>query len=283
MEESSVIVTKIEEQKKNKERCNIYINGDFAFSCSKEIVFKFKLKENTEILMSEIRQSLIENNFLMCRETALNIIEKSYKSEKEIRDKLQSKGYDLKSIDKSIEFLKSYNYLDDEKYSELYIKEKIKTQGKNKIKYSLIKKGISEETIKSHLELINNDVQYDTARSLAEKKYALLIKEENDIRKIYKKLGEYLIRNGFDSEIVNEVLDKIVDKDNIIQQNSVSQEKCNIKDIALKRYNIIIKSEKDKNKIYKKLSDYLLRRGFLYEDIKIIIKNIINNDGGIDE
>jgi SOS response regulatory protein OraA/RecX len=42
--------------------------------------------------MSEIKQSLIENNFLMCRETALNIIEKSYKSEKEIRVKIQKTG-----------------------------------------------------------------------------------------------------------------------------------------------------------------------------------------------
>lgn len=279
MEESLTIVTKIEEQKKNKNRCNVYINGEFSFACSKEIVYKYKLKENCAVKIADIKHALVENNYLNCKETALNIIERSYKSEKEIRDKLQSKGYDIKSIDKSIEFLKSYNYVDDERYAELYIKEKMKTQGKNKIKYSLIKKGLPEELIKSKLEVIGYNNQYDTAKALADKKYSLLIKEENDIRKIYKKLGDTLIRNGFDSEIVNEILDKVVCKEDIIPQNSILQNETDIKDIALKRYNIIIKSEKDEIKIYKKLMDYLLRRGFLYEDIKIIIKDLVNNGG----
>lgn len=282
MEEILSIITKIEEQKKNKDRCNIYINGEYAFSCNKEIAYRYKLKENSAIKIADIKHALIENNYLSCKDTALNIIERSYKSEKEIREKLQSKGYDEKSIDKSIDFLKSYNYLDDVKYVELYIKEKIKTQGKNKIKYSLLRKGISEEIVKAKLELIDNDIQYTAAEIMAKKKYTLLVKEEKDIRKLYKKLGEFLMRNGYDGDLVKEILAKVVNKDDIKEQNSVTEQVSDINDIALKRYSIIIKSEKDENKIYKKLMDYLLRRGYLYEDIKIIVKDIIKN-GGINE
>ncbi len=45
-------------------------------------------------------------------------------------------------------------------------------------------------------------------------------------------------------------------------------------DIASKRLNIIIKSESDNKKQYKKLHDYLLRRGYKYDEIKAVLKEI---------
>ena len=42
-------VTEIEIQKNNTERVNIYINNEFAFPCSSELVYKYGLQKGKEI------------------------------------------------------------------------------------------------------------------------------------------------------------------------------------------------------------------------------------------
>ena len=95
----------------------------------------------------------------------------------------------------------------------------------------------------------------DIAYKLGEKKYKLLCKSENSILKLKKKLGDYLLRNGYNFEIVNEVLNKLVveedDKEVIEETSSDFDELMNI---ASKRFNIITKSENDSKKQYKKTS-----------------------------
>ena len=74
-----------------------------------------------------------------------------------------------------MDFLKQYKFIDDEKFTETYIKDKLKSQGKNRIKYSLLNKGIDEELIKEKLSYIDNDDEENVALKLAQKKYKILI------------------------------------------------------------------------------------------------------------
>lgn len=53
---------------------------------------------------------------------------KTYKTEKELRDKLTEKGFEEDTIKRAIEFLKEYNLLNDEKYAEMYIKDRLRSQ-----------------------------------------------------------------------------------------------------------------------------------------------------------
>ena len=43
------IITKIEVQKRNKDRSNIYIDNEYAFSLSNELVYKEGLKTDEKI------------------------------------------------------------------------------------------------------------------------------------------------------------------------------------------------------------------------------------------
>lgn len=203
-------ITKIESQKKGIERVNIYVDGEFAFSCSTEIVYSEGLKSGIALDSDKLGEIVSEDEYLRCKNSALNMLEKSYKSEKEVRDKLSGKGYEERTIERVMEFLKKYNFVDDTKYAEMYIKEKIKTDGMSKIKYSLMRKGICENIIKDKLEQVRPEAILAAAEELAEKKYSLLIKNESDTRKIYKKLGEYLMRKGYSWNESKTVLRKIL-------------------------------------------------------------------------
>ena len=180
-----------------------------------------------------------------------------------------------------MDFLKQYKFIDDEKFTETYIKDKLKSQGKNRIKYSLLNKGIDEELIKEKLSYIDNDDEENVALKLAEKKYKILIKNENDIRKINKKIGDYLVRSGYNLDVVRNTLNNVVkeeisDLNKTETENQSEDEDINkLYELAEKRYSIIIKSESDKKKIYKKLGDYLLRRGYSWDKVKSVLSSII--------
>lgn len=279
------IITKIEVQKRNKDRVNIYINNEFSFSCSAELVYIHNLSKEEVVDVNSLAEIVEEDNYIKCKNTSLKMIEKSYKTEKQIIDKLVQKEYQDKIIKRTIEFLKQYSFIDDIKYVQMYVKDKMSSQGKNKIKYALISKGINEEIVNEELKHIDDTLEESSALKLAEKKYNILLKSEKDLRNINKKLREYLARKGYNLDIIQKVLNSIVKVDlhDYSEEKSYKEVKNDIDEmheLAEKRYKILIKSEGDSRKIYKKLGDYLLRRGYSWSSIKPVLNNIIEGFDG---
>ena len=76
------IITKIEIGKRNKERVNIYIDEEYAFSISAELVYKENLKVKDKIDIEALKKLADEDNYLKCKNSALRTIEKTYNSER---------------------------------------------------------------------------------------------------------------------------------------------------------------------------------------------------------
>ncbi|MBC2579781.1 recombination regulator RecX [Clostridium sp. DJ247] len=283
MNNKDKVITKVEQQKKNKDRVNIFVNDEFLLGCSIELVYTHNLIKGKKVDVEYLKELVDEDNYIKCKNSALKIIERSYKTEKQVLDKLVQKEYDEKTIFKAINFLKQYNLLNDEKYVEMYVKDKLKSYGRNKIKYDLIRKGISEELINSYLGNVDYNTEKNAALKLAQKKYRIIAKSETDSRKIYKKLGDYLARNGYNFDVIEKVLHKVINEDiSSISEDEAATIRINkeigtLYELAEKRYRIIMKSECDNKKAYKKLSEYLLRRGYSWEDIKLVLKSIVEN------
>ncbi|MDY6226418.1 MAG: recombination regulator RecX [Clostridium sp.] len=207
------VITKIEVQKRNKDRSNVYIDNDYAFSLSNELVYKEGLKVNEKIDIERIKTIAKEDNYIKCKTTALRIVEKSYKSEKELVDKLILKGYDNESINKTINVLKEYNFINDENYVKMYVKDKLKQVGKKKIKYDLAKKGISDKIIDEEIYNIDSEYEKNTAYNLAIKKYNTIAKREADRFKLSQKLYRFLLSKGYSYDIVSSVVKEITKVD----------------------------------------------------------------------
>lgn len=202
-------ITKIEVQKKNKERVNLFLDEEYAFSLSMELIYKEGLKKNQEIDAKRLELLAEEESIIRCKNSALKTIERSFKTEKEIIEKLKEKGYGDNAINKSIEFLKEYNFIDDINYTKAYINDKLNSFGSQKIKYALIQKGISKEIVEEALADSNKDNERKTAFNLAKKKLDIIRKRENDKYTISGKLYRYLISKGYGYDIVNEVVKEV--------------------------------------------------------------------------
>ncbi|MFT5874393.1 MAG: regulatory protein [Clostridium sp.] len=283
----SAIITRIEVQKKNKNRVNIYMNDEFAFACDAQLVYIHNITKGRTMEKENLEDIVNEDNYIKGKNAALHFLERSFKSAKQVVDKLTFKEFDVKTIDRVMEFLKQYDFVNDERFVELFIKEKIKCNGKNKIKFALLKKFLPKELIKEGLDKITSEEQMEIALKLGEKKIVTLSKSEKDTKKLYKKTSDYLARSGYDYEIIKEVLAKVTQKDDSdeyeegeIPEDTYEKDYDKLCELASKRYNILIKSEHTKIKLYKKLGDYLLRRGFKWEQIKKVLRDLIN---GIDD
>ncbi|MBM6838456.1 recombination regulator RecX [Clostridium saudiense] len=207
------IITKLEIGKRNKERINVYIDDEFAFSLSAEIVYKENLAPKQVIDIEKLTRLSREDEFMKCKNSALKIVERSYKTEKEIFNKLIAKEYSKESINRVIEFLIEYNLINDRNYVKMYVKDKLKSQGKNKIKYNLKRKGISDELINEELSKIDYDDSKDGAIILAQKKYNELQRRESDKYKLSQKLYRFLISKGYNYDLASDVMKEVIKRD----------------------------------------------------------------------
>ena len=124
------------------------------------------------------------------------------RTEKEMIIKLQSYGYTEDIIEKVLVTLKGYKYIDDEKYTQSYIKDgkKFKRYGKIRIRYDLEKKGIALNIIDMYLD---EDGDVENAKHHLNKK----IRDNTELdKKTRDKLYAYLLRKGFSHSCVQSAL-----------------------------------------------------------------------------
>ena len=203
------IITKIEQQKNNEDRVNIYVNGEFFTAIFKELVFTFNLKKGDEIDEDNLKSILSDEMYLKAKNKALNILSKADQSEKKIREKL-STDFEENTIDKVIEFLKRNNFINDNLLAQKIINTNLNLNkcGKNRIKQNLYNKGIDSSTINKAISDIDNEAEFENAMYLAKKRYERIKNE--DKRKIYQKLSQHLAYKGFNYDIIKRVLNKLL-------------------------------------------------------------------------
>ena len=106
------IITKIEAQKKNTDRVNIYINDEFFMSVFTELVYTFNLKKGMEINKENLKTLLDDDMYIKAKNKALNILSKADQSEKKIKEKLSSE-FEEHTIEKVLDFLRNNKFIDD--------------------------------------------------------------------------------------------------------------------------------------------------------------------------
>jgi len=197
-----MIVTKIEQQKRDENKYNIFIDGQFVFSLIMQDILFFKLKEGSEV--SEETYTYIKDTviYVKAQDRALKYLGYKKRTEKEIVRKLKEYEYDDEITDRVIKFLEKYKYLNDLEYAESYIRQaqRLNPKGKTDIRYKLKKLGISDDNIEK--AFMNEEFEeLDETMKVLEKK--LNGKSSINLRE-NKKIQEFLLRRGFSYGIIKE-------------------------------------------------------------------------------
>jgi len=216
-------ITKIEYQKKNKDRVSIYLDDNYAFGVDLNIMIKYSLAKNMELEDDFIREILKAEEEINAYNYAISVLSRTAKSEKQLRQKMLDKGYDAQFIENAIIKLKKQKYIDDEAYSESFINSKINVSkdGKLKIKEALYNKGIDKQIIADKLSEISNDEEIKRAYMLGTKKLRSI--KEEDARKKRLKLTNYLINKGFEYSTVKKAVSKLQGSNDFDELNNFDE------------------------------------------------------------
>lgn len=203
-------ITDITPQKDN-DRVNIFIDGNFAFGLSIEIAYKYNLEIDMEIDKNYIDDVLKVEEQNKANNYAIKLLSYRWRSEKEIRDKMNEKDYEVDVIDTTINYLYDQNLLNDKRFAETFVRDKINFNkwGSYRIKQELYMKGISNNIIDEILEEYC-DSEYDMAMTLANKKISSY--KNDDRNSVYRKLGGFLQRKGYSYDVVSKVLKELIEK-----------------------------------------------------------------------
>lgn len=200
-------ITKIEAQKKDKHRYNIFIDGSFAFGLYEDSVLKYGLRSGDELNEEKIIEMREFDEFGYGKKAAYSFLAYKPRSKKDLVKKLKQKKISDNIIDDIIELLEKQKYLNDEIYARNYLEDKLSSKpiGKRLAKMKLLEKGIDKELIESAInENYSEDKEFELAAKLMEK-YEKKVKFKDQADK-KNKCYRYLISKGFDYETAGRVL-----------------------------------------------------------------------------
>ncbi|MEO6681491.1 MAG: regulatory protein RecX [Ginsengibacter sp.] len=128
----------------------------------------------------------------------------------EVKTKLYSFGLNKDEVEEIVYLLITENYLNEERFAIMYAggKFRMRQWGKNKIRQSLKQKQISDYCIKKALNEIDEEDYRKTFFKLAEQKIESLKKEKNIFIK-KRKLQDYLIQKGYETNLIMEVVNSL--------------------------------------------------------------------------
>lgn len=197
------LITKIEPQAKNKDRVNIFLDGEFKLGCSLELAMVNHLKVNTEISDEQLEKLVFENEKGQALNKAVTLLGKNLKTRRQMRTYLNDKGYSKNIVDYVIDKLSEYNYINDINYATIYIKSVKNKYGKLKIINNLRQKGISEKDIDEVMQEFESDTQ--SILTLAQKYMKNKEINQDNMAKLYR----HLLSKGFGYDEVNSIVRSI--------------------------------------------------------------------------
>lgn len=194
-----MVVTNIEKSVKGKFK--IYIDKEYHFWLYEIELSLYHLEENTEI-GSEVYKELYNTVLKRAKKKAMDLLKFMDRTERELIIKLKQQDYNESIISDVMAYIKSFHYIDDERYAQNYISLKKDTKSKRQIYAELAQKGIDEKLIE---QVLNEEY--------ASEDYAIqkaIRKKVNDVNALSKeekeKLAASLYRKGFETELIKKYL-----------------------------------------------------------------------------
>ena len=194
-------ITRLEPQKKNPQRYNVYLDGEFAFGISRAAAPW--LEEGNQLSQQKVNDLQKKDQFEVAYQRALNFLSYRIRSEKEIRQNLNKHEIPGEIIDGVLDRLRASSLVDDLEFATQWVENRIqfKPRGKRALSSELFLKGIPDQIIEDALADLNEE---ELAIKLAHKKISKLT--GLDEIAFQNKLSGFLTRAGFPYHINKEVI-----------------------------------------------------------------------------
>ncbi len=219
-----------------------------------DVIVEYRILKDKELEIDVFEKVLDSANMNKWFNKTLNFLSFKDRTIKEVKDYLEKNEAIASHIEEITNKLINMRLLNDEEYACKYLEEIIrKKKGLKYFKYQLTNKGVSSNIIEKVASNYPVELIIDELIPVIQKQQEKLYTYPINIQK--QKINDKLLRDGFSSNIINQVLNKIKWTEDIKKRLISEIEK-------------IKKQTDDESKIIKKL----LSKGYTYQDIKKYLK-----------
>ncbi|MBM4428262.1 MAG: hypothetical protein FJ031_13665 [Chloroflexi bacterium] len=197
-------ITALQVQKKNPNRVNIHLDGEFAFGLAR--ITAAWLKVGDTLSDEKIASLQVEDSQERALQQALLFLSYRVRSEKEIRQNLQKHEFPEEVIETTLEKLRASNLANDPEFARVWGENRniFRPRSRRAVTMELRQKGLDDETVQAAVSNMDEDaLAYESALKRANR---LKGQEWGEFR---KKLSEYLARRGFPYSVIAPVVTRI--------------------------------------------------------------------------
>ena len=197
-------ITALEVQKKNPNRVNIHLDGEFAFGLAR--IVAAWLRVGQELSEQKIEQLIAEDARERAFQQSMLFLSYRARSESEIRKNLRKHEIPEAVIDQTIERLRQDGLANDDQFAQAWVENRttFRPRSRRMMAMELKQKGLADEAIRSAVENVNDEASaYEAAKKRAARLKGL---EWNDFR---RKLSEFLARRGYSYSVIAPVVTRI--------------------------------------------------------------------------
>jgi len=201
------IITGIEPQKRNPQRVNVYLDGVYAFPLALSVAIKAGLKKGQCLTSTDVERLVATDSLEKAYERALNFLSFRPRSSAEVRRYLTEKGVDTSLVEPVIARLTQAGLLDDAAFAHSWVenRQQFNPRGRRVLRQELMQKGIERDVIEAVLPA--DEEEASPALAIARRRAAALAGQ--DYPRFRQKLSAYLLRRGFDYEVVSDIVSRV--------------------------------------------------------------------------
>jgi regulatory protein len=197
-------ITAIQVQKRNPNRVNIHLDGEYAFGLTRIVAAWLQVGQTLDD--EKIAKLQAEEARERAMQQALLFLSYRARSEKEIRQNLSKHEIPEAIIEETLERLRQNGFANDKQFANAWVENRstFRPRGRRALTLELRQKGIDDSTIESALEDIDEEaLAYEAGLKKARK---LRVAEWSDFR---KKTSDFLARRGFSYSVIAPIVSRL--------------------------------------------------------------------------
>jgi regulatory protein len=202
-------ITALKVQKRNSNRVNVYLDGEFAFGVSRIVSAWLQIGQTLteEKILSLQKEDTEEVAF----QNALKLLSFRPRSIHEVQKKLKENGFDESAIHSVIERLTRDGLVEDGSFAQAWVENRtvFHPRSRKLIALELRQKGVPDEVVQNALAAGSVDDETLAYQSAIQYSRRLKGLEWLEFR---KKLSAYLLRRGFSYETVSPMVRRVWDE-----------------------------------------------------------------------
>ncbi len=164
---------------------------------------QFSIREDAVLPDSDfdrIMQELLPKRGRLC---AMHFLERTDRTEQQLRRKLGALFYPEEIIDNAVDYMKQYHYVDDVRYAVRYIEYRMEHESLRRLEQQLYQKGISKEDFLAAAGQVESPDEERQIRQWLKKKH---YPGEGADRKETDRMYRFLLRKGYSPSSVSRVM-----------------------------------------------------------------------------